>query len=148
MARMHSHRKGKSHSTRPQKVSATWVSQGKDEIVSLIVKMAKDGLRSSEIGIRLRDEYGIPLVKPIIGKSILEVFQENNLVGEMPEDLEILVQKALGLQKHLRVHRGDRLNVRSLELLEAKIHRLQRYYKSEGRLPQKWKYSAVVAKLE
>lgn len=145
---MHSHRKGKSHSTRPQNVSASWVSMSKDEITSLIVKMSKEGLTSSEIGIRLRDEYGIPLVKPIIGKSIMEVLQANNLVGEMPEDLDILVKKALGLQKHLKTHLGDRLNVRSLELLEAKIHRLQRYYKNEGRLPQNWKYSTVVAKLE
>ncbi|MEM2760126.1 MAG: 30S ribosomal protein S15 [Nitrososphaerales archaeon] len=148
MARMHSHRKGKSHSTRPLEISPSWVSMSKEEIISLIIKMAKEGLDSSEIGVRLRDEYGIPLVKPIIGKSILDILQENNLLGDMPEDLEILVKKAMGLQKHLKLHRGDRLNVRSLELLEAKIHRLQRYYKSKGRLPQNWKYSAVVAKLE
>jgi small subunit ribosomal protein S15 len=148
MARIHSHRKGKSHSMRPQKISATWVSQSKDEIVSLITKMAKDGLGPSEIGIRLRDEYGIPLVKAVIGKSILEVLQENNLGGEMPEELNILVKKALSLQKHLRTNPADRINVRSLELLEAKIHRLQKYYKREGRLPQNWKYSAVIAKLE
>lgn len=148
MARIHSHRKGSSHSTRPQKVSATWVTQSKDEIVSLILKMAKEGLHPSVIGIKLRDEYGIPLVKPITGKSILEVLQENNLALEMPEDLDILVRKALSLQKHLREHPGDRINIRSLELLEAKIHRLQKYYKREGRLPQNWKYSAVIAKLE
>lgn len=148
MGRIHSHRKGKSHSTRPQKVSATWVTQSKDEIVSLIVKMAKEGIGPSEIGTRLRDEHGIPLVKPIIGKSVLGVLQENNLVGETPEELDTLLKKALGLQKHLRTHPGDKNNVRSLELLEAKIHRLQKYYKREGKLPQKWKYSAVIAKLE
>jgi len=148
MARMHSHRKGKSHSTRPTKVAASWVTMGKDEIVSLILKMAKEGLSPSQIGTRMRDEYGIPLVKPIIGKSILEVLQENNLSSEMPEDLDVLVKKAIGLQKHLRAHPSDRLNVRSLELLEAKIHRLQKYYKRIGKLPRNWKYSAVVAQLE
>lgn len=148
MARMHSHRKGKSHSTRPKTVSTSWVTQSKEEIESLIVKLAKEGLGPSQIGIRLRDGYGIPLVKPLIGKSILEVLQENNLAGEMPEELQVLVNKALSLQKHLRTHRGDKINIRSLELLEAKIHRLQKYYKREGRLPQNWKYRAVVAKLE
>ena len=148
MARIHAHRKGKSHSTRPSRTIASWVTLGKDEISSLIVKMAKDGLGSSEIGIKLRDEYGIPLVKPIVGKSITEILEENGVSGEMPEDLDILVRKALGLQKHLRTHKSDRNNVRSLELLEAKIHRLSKYYKKQGELPQNWKYAAVVAKLE
>lgn len=148
MARMHAHTKGKSHSTRPIKSVASWVTMGKDELASLIVNMAKDGMGSSEIGIKLRDEYGIPLVKHVLGKSITEVLEENGIRSEMPEDLDILLRKALGLQKHLRTHRGDRNNVRSLELLEAKIHRLSKYYKREGKLPQKWKYSTVVAKLE
>lgn len=148
MARIHAHRKGKSHSTRPLKSVASWVTLGKDEIISMIVKMAKDGLGPSEIGITLRDEYGIPLAKPIVGKSITEILEENGASGEMPEELDILVRKALGLQKHLRTHKSDRNNVRSLELLEAKVHRLTKYFKREGRLPQNWKYAAVVAKLE
>ncbi len=148
MARIHAHRKGKSHSTRPLSSVPSWVTQSKDEIVSLIVKMAKEGLGPSEIGIKLRDEYGIPLVKPIVGKSMTEILEENGAPGEMPEDLDILVRKALGLQKHLRTHGSDRNNVRSLELLEAKIHRLSKHYKREGELPQNWKYATVVAKLE
>lgn len=148
MARIHAHRKGKSHSTRPSRSVASWVTMSKDEIVSLIVKMAKDGLTPSEIGIKLRDEYGIPLVKPIVGKSITDVLEENGATGDMPGDLDTLVRKALGLQKHLRTHKSDRNNVRSLELLEAKIHRLSKYYKRQGKLPQNWKYAAVVAKLE
>ena len=148
MARIHAHRKGKSHSTRPSSSVASWVTMGKDEIVSFIVQMAKDGLTPSEIGIKLRDEYGIPLVKPLVGKSITEVLEENDMPSEMPEDLDTLVRKALGLQKHLRTHKSDRNNVRSLELLEAKIHRLSKYYKRQGKLPQNWKYATVVAKLE
>ncbi|MGH9992676.1 MAG: 30S ribosomal protein S15, partial [Nitrososphaera sp.] len=34
------------------------------------------------------------------------------------------------------------------ELVEAKIHRLSRYYKRMGILPQNWKYAAVIAQLE
>ena len=47
----------------------------------------------------------------------------------MPEDLERLVRKALGLQKHLSIHNSDKRNVRALELIESKVHRLSRYYK-------------------
>jgi small subunit ribosomal protein S15 len=148
MARIHAHRKGKSHSTRPLKSVASWVTLSKDEISSLVLKMAKDGLTQSEIGAKLRDEYGIPLVKPIVGKSLQRMLEQGGVKGEMPEDLDILVRKAIGLQKHLRTHKSDRNNVRSLELLEAKIHRLSKYYKRQDELPQNWKYAAVVAKLE
>ncbi len=148
MARIHSHRKGKSQSTRPtSKRAPSWVTHSPEEVEALIVKLAKSGLRPSEIGIRLRDEYGIPLVKPILGKSITDVLKEHNLLGDLPEDLERLLARAKRLQEHLSVHRGDRKNVRSLELIEAKIHRLAKYYRRIGRLPPDWKYSAVVAQL-
>ncbi len=149
MARIHVHTHGKSHSIRPtSKSSAPWIDQGQEEIASLVVNMSKDGMSPSEIGLNLRDVHGIPLAKPIIGKSITEVMADNNIQSDMPEDLEHLVRKAIGLQTHLRVHNSDRRNVRSLELVEAKIHRLSKYYKRVGKLPQNWKYAAVIAQLE
>lgn len=149
MARIHAHTRGKSHSTRPtSKDAPSWLSHSQGEISSLVVQLSKEGLTSSEIGIRLRDEYAIPLVKPVLGKTITKIFDENNIKGDMPEDLNQLVQKAVGLQKHLRIHNSDHRNVRSLELIEAKIHRLSRYYKRIGKLQKNWKYAAVIAQLE
>lgn len=58
-----------------------------------------------------------------------QILEENDLKSEMPEDLENIVNKAVGLQKHLKVNKGDNRNVRSLELIEAKVHRLSVYYK-------------------
>lgn len=149
MARIHTHTHGKSHSTRPtSKNPPTWLNQSKDQITSLIVKLSKDGLSPSEIGLKLRDEHGIPLVKPVVNKSLTELLFENNVRPEMPEDLDKLVKKAIGLQRHLKVHNSDHRNVRSLELVEAKIHRLSKYYKSIDRIPKSWKYAAVIAQLE
>ena len=149
MARIHAHTRGKSHSVRPaSKNIPSWPVYGQNEISSLIVQLSKEGLAPSEIGIQLRDEYTIPLTKPILGKSITEVLDENNIKREMPEDLNQLVQKAVGLQKHLRLHNSDHRNIRSLELIEAKIHRLSKYYKRIGKLHKSWKYGAVIAQLE
>jgi small subunit ribosomal protein S15 len=149
MARIHVHTHGKSHSTRPtSKGPAPWLSQNRDQISALVVELATEGLSPSEIGLRLRDAHGIPLVKHILGKSVTSILTENNIKSDMPEDLDKLVRKALGLQKHLRVHNSDHRNVRSLELIESKIHRLTRYYKREGRIPKNWKYAAVIAQLE
>ena len=149
MGRMHTHRHGKSHSIRPAILRVpSWITQSPKEIEELVVKYTKDGLTPSQIGIKLRDQHSIPLIKPITKKGIGEILEENGLKTEMPEDLENIVNKAVGLQKHLKVNRGDYRNVRSLELLEAKVHRLSVYYKRIGRIPKTWKYKAVVAQLE
>lgn len=149
MARIHVHTHGKSHSTRPtSKNPPSWLNQSRDQVTALVVKLSKDGMSPSEIGLKLRDEHGIPLVKPIVGKSMTKVLADNNIKFEMPEDLDMLVKKALGLQKHLKAHNSDHRNVRSLELVEAKIHRLSKYYKKTGKLPKSWRYAAVIAQLE
>jgi small subunit ribosomal protein S15 len=149
MGRLHSHRHGKSHSIRPVTLRApSWISQSSSEVEALVVKYAKDGLSPSQIGIKLRDQYSIPLVKPITKKSVLKILEENKANPELPEDLENIVKKAVGLQKHLKANKGDRRNVRSLELIEAKVHRLAVYYKRVGKIPKNWKYKSMVAQLE
>ena len=149
MGRVHSHRHGKSHSVRPVSPSApTWIKQTPNEIEELVVKYSKDGLNPSEIGVKLRDQYAIPLTTQIVKKSVTEILEQRGVKPDMPEDLNNLVTKALGLQKHLRANKSDRRNVRSLELLEAKVHRLSSYYKEIGRIPKTWKYKAVIAQLE
>jgi len=139
----------KSHSTRPIELKKpSWITQTPKEIEEIITKYGKEGLTPSQIGIKLRDQYAIPLAKPIINKGITQVLDENNLKSELPEDLASIVNKSVGLQKHLKTNKSDRRNVRSLELIEAKVHRLSVYYKKIGRIPKNWKYKSVVAQLE
>ena len=149
MGRVHTHRHGKSHSIRPATLrSPSWITLSPKEIEELVVKYSKDGLSPSQIGIKLRDQHSIPLIKPITKKSMDQILEENDLKAEMPEDLEMMVNKAVGLQKHLKENKGDNRNVRSLELIEAKVHRLSVYYKRIERIPKTWKYKSVVAQLE
>ena len=149
MGRMHTHSHGKSHSIRPIELKKPdWVKMEPKEIEELIIKYAKDGMTSSLIGTKLRDQHAIPLVKPILKKTISQVLQENDLTPEIPEDLNNIVLKAINLQKHLKDNKSDSRNVRSLELIEAKVHRLSTHYKKTGQIDQKWKYKSVVAQLE
>ena len=146
---MHTHRHGKSHSIRPVVLKVpSWITHSPAEIEGLIVKYSKEGMTPSQIGIKLRDQHAIPLIKPIIKKSMGQVLIENDLKAEMPEDLDNIVKKAVGLQNHLKANKGDNRNVRSLELIEAKVHRLSVYYKRIGRIPKTWKYKSVVAQLK
>lgn len=137
--------KGKSHSTRPiTRRSPSWCRYTPEEVEALIVKLAKEGNSPSKIGVILRDQYGIPLVKPIVGKSITEILKDNDLAPSIPEDLEMLLRKASRLQTHLERNRSDKYNKRALQIVESKIHRLSEYYKRKGILPRDWKYTPTI----
>ncbi|MEM3702795.1 MAG: 30S ribosomal protein S15 [Candidatus Bathyarchaeia archaeon] len=140
--------KGKSHSTRPvSKRPPSWCKYQPEEVEALVVKLAKEGYPPSRIGTILRDRYAIPLVKPLTGKTITQILKEAGLAQSIPEDLGNLLRKAARLSTHLERHRKDSHNKRALQLVEAKIHRLAEYYKSEGALPQNWKYKPKIASI-
>ncbi len=119
-----------------------------EEVEALVVKLKKEGVPNSQIGEILRDEYGIPGVRYVTGKSLNQILREHGVQDQIPEDLLNLLTKAQRLIRHLQIHKTDRKNKHALELVEAKIHRLAKYYKRKGLLPQDWKYKAVVAQLE
>ena len=140
--------KGESHSIRPvSKRPPSWCKYEPEEVEALIIKLAREGHSASRIGTILRDQHGIPLVKPITGKSITHILAEADMAPSMPEDLEMLIKKALRLSTHLERNKMDLANKRSLQVIEAKIHKLSKYYKREGILPSDWKYSTRAASI-
>jgi small subunit ribosomal protein S15 len=123
------------------KVTPSWVSYTQEEVEQLVIELAKRGFSPSMIGIILRDQYGIPLIKPILGKSITEVLQGHGLAPQIPEDLMNLIRRAVKIRKHLEEHPKDLSARRGLNLVESKIHRLIKYYKRVGKLPQDFTYT-------
>ncbi len=148
MARMHSRKKGTSGSKKPiSKTVPTWSSRKPEEIEKLVVKLGKEDLSSSEIGMILRDQYGIPDVKIATKKKITLILKENKLTDEVPEDLQFLIKKAVKIRKHLENNKKDVVSKRGLQLTESKIRRLEKYYKKEGMLSEKWKYNPEKSRL-
>jgi small subunit ribosomal protein S15 len=140
--------KGRSHQTRPvTKRSPAWCRYTSEEVEALVIRLAKEGHPLSKIGIILRDQHGIPLTKPITGKSISEILKERELAPAIPEDLETLMRKATRLHVHLDKNKADLSNKRAVQIIEAKIYKLARYYKRKGVLPPDWKYEAKAAVL-
>jgi small subunit ribosomal protein S15 len=138
---MYSSRKGKSGSSKPfMNEPSAWSNTDAKEIESLVLKYAKEGMSTSQIGIVLRDKHAVPDARLVLGKRIGAVLAENNLGGSYPEDIMNLMRQAVGIIDHLTTNHRDIHNKRSLELTEAKIRRLGNYYKAEGRLPADWKY--------
>lgn len=138
---MHTRRKGKSSSTRPPRTKAPeWFSRSIEEVEDLIIKLTREGQAPSMIGMILRDQYGVPLVKLIAGKTITQILEERGLKPNLPEDLTNLIKQAVNLRRHLEENRKDLHSKRGLQLCESKIHRLSKYYRNTKVLPKDWKY--------
>ena len=146
---MHSRKKGKSGSTRPvKKTKPAWLALKPKEVEMLVLKLAKEGKTSSEIGIMLRDSYGIPSVKAITNKSIAKIMKEKNVLSlkyaiefenrDVSESAKIILEKldrrkkienliAFYHNKLLRIHRDinkvilDHEKTEELKIRENKI---------------------------
>jgi len=140
--------KGRSHSIRHvSRRAPNWCKYQPEEVEAFIIKLAKEGHSMSSIGTILRDQYAIPLAKPITGKSISKILGAANLAPTMPEDLSDLIRKAQSMAVHMDKNKKDLHNKRNMQIIEARIHKLSRYYKREGVLPKNWKYEAKVASI-
>ena len=138
---MHSRKRGKAGSKKPsKKVKPSWLRYKPKEIELVVVKLAKEGKTPSQIGLVLRDTYGIPDVKVAAGIKISKILAEKGLLGKIPEDLMALIKKSIRLQKHLEANKQDKPVLRGLQLTQSKIKRLVKYYKRTERLPMDWKY--------
>lgn len=148
MARMHSGKRGRSGSTRPYRTAPPkWVQLSKKEIEEVVVKLGKKGMPPSRIGVVLRDQYGVPSVKLMTGKRIAQILEEKGVKTPLPEDLMNLLRSAVKLDKHLSENPKDMTAKRGMQLVEAKILRLTRYYAREGKIPADWRYDLNKAKL-
>jgi small subunit ribosomal protein S15 len=144
MARMHTRRKGQSGSNRPSTPRIPeWIDKEKDAkwVEEKVVELAKTGNTPSMIGMILRDQYGVPLVKVIAGKRVMDIIRENDLQRNVPEDLRNMIAKAATIRRHLEENKKDYVSKRGLQLVESKIHRLSKYYRKKRVLPADWKYS-------
>ena len=148
MARLYSRKKGKSGSKRPSpRVKPVWVSYDEKVVEQLILKLAKTGKTASQIGIELRDMYGIPDVQAITKKPLLQILKEHTVQSKIPEDLKALIKRDIALMKHLEGNKHDMPAQRGLQLTESKIGRLAKYYKRTGTLAVDWQYDRTKAKI-
>jgi len=148
MARMHARRKGTSRSVRPyRKEVPSWSVTDPKEIEKMILNLKKQGKTMSEIGLILRDKHGVPDVKLATGKRIGKILEGAGVESRIPEDLQNLIRKALGMRKHLTENKNDLHNKRQLQLTESKVRRLVKYYVTVGKLPADWEYKLETAEI-
>lgn len=146
MGRMHAPGKGISRRALPYKrTPPSWSKATAADVEELVCKMSKKGLNPSQIGVLLRDSHGIPQVKSVTGQKVVRLLKKNGLAPEIPEDLYMLIKKAVQVRKHLEINRKDKDSKFRLILIESRIHRLARYYRTTRKLPSNWKYESATA---
>lgn len=142
MGRMHTRKKGKSGSKKPSSHKAPrWLSVKESEVENLIAELAKKGEPPSKIGMILRDNHGIPDVKIITKKTMVQILKKHSLSPHIPEDLKALLTKALATRRHLEENKKDDVAKRNIVRIESKIRRLSNYYLSKQKLPDNWSYN-------
>ncbi|KAI2784884.1 40S ribosomal protein S13 [Daldinia loculata] len=146
MGRLHSRGKGISASAIPYSRNPPgWLKTTPAQVEEQICRLARKGASPSQIGVVLRDSHGITQVRFVTGNKILRILKSNGLAPEIPEDLYMLIKKAVSVRKHLERNRKDKDAKFRLILIESRIHRLARYYKTVGVLPPTWKYESATA---
>lgn len=101
---------------------------GHEDVKEQIYKLAKKGLRPSQIGslkircvfnfhqklkfieilfsgVILRDSHGVAQVRWVTGNKILRILKAKGLAPEIPEDLYHLIKKAVNIRKHMERNR-------------------------------------------
>jgi len=148
MAKMHTKRKGKSGSKKPLRTEVPeWSNVSAEEATQLVLEMWKQGVPTSQIGMILRDQYGVGDVKLLTGKKITQILKDNEVAPALPEDMTNLIVKALRLRKHMTANKHDLHNKRALQLTESKIRRLVKYYHDTKVLPAGWIYKPETAEM-
>jgi len=146
MGRMHTPGKGISRSAKPYKrTPPSWLKISSADVEDHICKLAKKGLTPSQIGVILRDSNGVASISSVTGSKVVRILKANGLAPEIPEDLYMLIKKAVQVRKHLDKNRKDKDSKFRLILIESRIHRLARYYRTTRKLPANWKYESATA---
>ena len=142
MARMYSKRKGKSGSSKPlEQKEQSWLRYKGKEVELLITKLAKEGQKPSQIGIHLRDTYGIPDVVAVTGKKLTAILEEKSLLQRFPEDVLSLMTRRVAITKHMLENKKDETAKRGIDITDSKIRRLVKYYKAKGKISKDWNYN-------
>lgn len=140
---MHKEAHGSSGSSKPvEKGNPNWVEFEEDEIIEIILELREEGYGPAQIGLRLRDQYGIPSVKQATGKKLTEILEEEDEAPDMPEDLKNLIEKAESIQDHMSENPSDEQAQRQLELTKAKVRKVADYHRENGNIPEDWEYEA------
>ena len=103
----------------------TWVKMKEPELKKTILELSEK-YAPSQIGIILRDQYGIPTTK-VFGKKLKAYLKELGI--ETNEDLENAEKKVGAMKEHLKNNITDRKAKHKLQHAQSRLNIIRRYFK-------------------
>ena len=82
-----------------------------EDIEQIVVKLGKEGNTPSQIGIILRDKYGVPKMK-ILGKKITQILEENKVTHK--DDFKFIEEKISKIESHHNQNKQDKRSEREI----------------------------------
>jgi len=101
-----------------------WVKIKEPELKKIILELSET-YAPSQIGIILRDQYGIPTTK-VFGKKLRAYLKELGI--ERNEDLENAEKKVTGLKNHLKDNITDRSAKHKLQHAQSRLNIIKKYF--------------------
>jgi small subunit ribosomal protein S15 len=101
-----------------------WVKMKEPELKKIILELSEK-YAPSQIGIILRDQYGIPTTK-VFGKKLKAYMIELGI--ERNEDLENAEKKVEGLKEHLKHNVTDRHAKHKLQHSQSRLNITRKYF--------------------
>jgi len=120
----------------------------KKEIYDQIEDLTNKGKTTAEIGLILKQKYGVRNVLETTGKKIGKVQAELGLKKDkLPDELLYLIKKSVKLIKHREENKKDTSAKRGYQKTVSKINRLRKYNIKRKKIDRAWRYSDDSAKL-
>lgn len=105
-----------------------WLKMKEDEVKKVIAELAKTGKQPAQIGLILRDQYGIPTTK-LYGKKLSKYLEELGIKNNT--ELDNAQKKFERLKEHLKENITDRKAKHKLQKAQTRVSRLKRYAKKK-----------------
>jgi small subunit ribosomal protein S15 len=105
-------------------IKPTWVKMKEPELKKTILELSEKHA-PSQIGIILRDQYGIPTTK-VFGKKLKAYLKELGI--ERNEDLENAEKKVEKMKEHLKENITDRKSKHKLQKAQSRLNIIRKYF--------------------
>ncbi|MCD4771430.1 30S ribosomal protein S15 [archaeon] len=102
----------------------TWVKMKEPELKKVILELSET-YAPSQIGLVLRDQYGIPTTK-VFGKKLKAYLKELGI--ERNEDLENAEKKVDRMKEHLKNNITDRSAKHKLQHAQSRLNIIKKYF--------------------
>lgn len=102
-----------------------WVKIKESELKKIIAELAEKH-SPSQIGLILRDQYGVPTTK-VFGKKLKKYLIELGI--EKNEDLDNAEKKVDRVKEHLKNNITDRKAKHKLQKAQSRLNKTRRYFK-------------------